>query len=134
MPHVESVLSSRSMDAAHLLQVLSLPALIAPVKVLVVPISSTEQLRPMVREVCRLPSVHFALKLLADFCDAALKLRKAGISSRVDDSGASIGRRYSRNDELGTPFGVTVDFASVKNGTITLRCALLALVQGCADK
>lgn len=29
--------------------------------------------------------------------------------------------RYSRNDELGTPLGVTVDFQSLKDGTITLR-------------
>lgn len=58
----------------------------------------------------------------------------------MDDSGASIGKRYARNDELGTPFGVTIDFAckrpsetvsysiaemccftAIKNGTITLR-------------
>lgn len=50
-----------------------------------------------------------------------LKLRKMGISSRVDDSGASIGKRYSRNDELGTPLGITVDFESLQNSTITLR-------------
>jgi glycyl-tRNA synthetase len=49
------------------------------------------------------------------------KLRSAGISSRVDDSSASIGKRYSRNDELGTPFGITVDFQTVKDDTITLR-------------
>ena len=41
----------------------------------------------------------------------ASKLRKAGIFSRVDDSNTSIGKRYARNDELGTPFGVTLDFA-----------------------
>jgi glycyl-tRNA synthetase len=29
--------------------------------------------------------------------------------------------RYSRNDELGTPFGITVDFQSLKDETITLR-------------
>lgn len=48
-------------------------------------------------------------------------MRKAGVACRVDDSGASIGKRYSRNDELGTPFGATVDFATLKNGTLTLR-------------
>lgn len=48
-------------------------------------------------------------------------MRSLGISTRVDDSGATIGKRYSRNDELGTPFGVTIDFASVKNNTVTLR-------------
>ena len=29
--------------------------------------------------------------------------------------------RYSRNDELGTPLGTTVDFQSLKDGTVTLR-------------
>ena len=43
------------------------------------------------------------------------------MSSKVDDSGVSIGRRYARNDELGTPFGVTVDFQTVKDNTVTLR-------------
>ena len=43
----------------------------------------------------------------------ALKLRNAGVFSRVDDSNTSIGKRYSRNDELGTPFGITIDFACV---------------------
>ncbi|KIM31192.1 hypothetical protein M408DRAFT_15064 [Serendipita vermifera MAFF 305830] len=82
--------------------VLSLPALIAPIKVLIVPISSQESFKPIIQ-------------------DIATKLRKAGISSRVDSSSVSIGRRYARNDELGTPFGITVDFASVSNGTVTLR-------------
>jgi glycyl-tRNA synthetase len=49
------------------------------------------------------------------------KLRRAGISNKVDDSSASIGKRYARNDELGTPFGVTVDFQSVKDNSFTLR-------------
>ena len=51
----------------------------------------------------------------------SLKLRKLGISNRVDDSSASIGKRYSRNDELGTPLGITVDFQSVNDSTFTLR-------------
>jgi glycyl-tRNA synthetase len=41
--------------------------------------------------------------------------------NKIDDSASSIGRRYARNDELGTPFGLTVDFQTVKDGTITLR-------------
>ena len=53
--------------------------------------------------------------------DISLKLRKAGISCKVDDSSATIGKRYSRNDELGTPLGITVDFQTVKDKTITLR-------------
>jgi glycyl-tRNA synthetase len=51
----------------------------------------------------------------------AAALRAHGISNKIDDSSQSIGRRYARNDELGTPFGITIDFQTVKDGTITLR-------------
>jgi hypothetical protein len=56
---------------------------------------------------------HVAVLFLIIVClwGTASKLRKAGIFSRVDDSNTSIGKRYARNDELGTPFGVTLDFA-----------------------
>jgi glycyl-tRNA synthetase len=48
-------------------------------------------------------------------------LRKAKIHHVVDNSGVSIGRRYSRQDQIGTALGITVDFESLKNGTYTLR-------------
>jgi len=51
----------------------------------------------------------------------ASDLRKRNVTSRIDDSSASIGRRYARNDELGTPFGITIDFQTVADGTVTLR-------------
>lgn len=44
---------------------------------------------------------------------------RAGISCRVDDSGAAIGKKYARVDELGIPFAVTVDYEA--DGTVTLR-------------
>jgi len=37
------------------------------------------------------------------------------------DAGGSIGRRYRRQDEIGTPFGVTVDHQTMEDGTVTLR-------------
>lgn len=37
-----------------------------------------------------------------------------------DDSG-SIGRRYARQDEIGTPFCITIDFDTMKDGTVTVR-------------
>ena len=37
-----------------------------------------------------------------------------------DESG-SIGRRYRRQDEVGTPFGITVDFQTKDDGTVTVR-------------
>ncbi|KAI1965922.1 Glycine--tRNA ligase 1, mitochondrial [Ophidiomyces ophidiicola] len=83
-------------------QVLSFPPVVAPTKVLLVPLSSHQSFQPLVRQL-------------------TLKLRRMGVSNRVDDSSASIGKRYARNDELGTPFGITVDFQSVKDNTFTLR-------------
>lgn len=44
-----------------------------------------------------------------------------GIANNVDASSVSIGKRYARNDELGTPLSITVDFDTVKDGSITLR-------------
>ena len=37
------------------------------------------------------------------------------------DQGGAIGRRYRRQDEIGTPFGVTVDYQSKEDRTVTLR-------------
>lgn len=81
---------------------LSFPPTVAPTKVLIVPLSSNAQFKPILRKLSQ-------------------QLRSLGVSSRVDDSSASIGKRYSRNDELGTPLGITVDFQTVQDHTITLR-------------
>lgn len=47
-------------------------------------------------------------------------LRRNGIPSFYDESGA-IGRRYRRQDEAGTPFGVTVDGETMETSTVTVR-------------
>lgn len=74
----------------------------APNKVLIVALSSNSLLNPI------------TLNLSA-------RLRKLGIANTIDASSASIGKRYARNDELGTPLGVTVDFDTLKDGSVTLR-------------
>jgi glycyl-tRNA synthetase len=48
------------------------------------------------------------------------ELRAAGVPSFFDDAG-SIGRRYRRQDEAGTPFGITVDGQTIADGTVTVR-------------
>ena len=48
------------------------------------------------------------------------ELRYGAIETYYDDSG-SIGRRYARMDEIGTPWCVTVDYRSKEDGTVTLR-------------
>jgi glycyl-tRNA synthetase len=48
------------------------------------------------------------------------ELRATGLSVTYDDAGA-IGRRYRRQDEVGTPFCVTVDYDSLEADTVTIR-------------
>lgn len=81
---------------------MSFPPTVAPTKVLIVPLSANAQFKPHLKTISQ-------------------RLRSTGISSRVDDSSATIGKRYSRNDELGTPLGITIDFQTVQDGSITLR-------------
>jgi glycyl-tRNA synthetase len=52
--------------------------------------------------------------------DLAADLREAGVDVTYDDSG-NIGRRYRRQDEVGTPYCVTVDYDTLEDGTVTLR-------------
>lgn len=91
---------TRAEDSAR--GVLSFPPLVAPSKVLVVPLSNNELFEPITATIIK-------------------DLRARGIPSKADDSSVSIGKRYARNDEMGTPFGVTIDFQTVKDGSITLR-------------
>ncbi|RKP09310.1 glycyl-tRNA synthetase [Thamnocephalis sphaerospora] len=82
--------------------VLSFPTVVAPTKCLVQPLSNHKSFTPFLG-------------------DIASRLRRLGISNTIDNSSVSVGRTYARNDELGTPFGITVDFQTVQDGTITLR-------------
>jgi glycyl-tRNA synthetase len=96
----EHVFWVRDGDEAR--SVLSFPIAVAPTKVAICPLSSNPAFAPFIARLSK-------------------KLRAAQISTRVDDSSATIGKRYSRNDELGVGLAVTVDFQSVKDGSITLR-------------
>lgn len=73
---------------------------LAPVKAAVLPLSRNEQLSPAARELADRLRQHWNV----DF----------------DDAGA-IGRRYRRQDEIGTPFCVTVDFDTLDDRAVTVR-------------
>ncbi len=60
------------------------------------------------------------LSVLGLTVGVALALRTAGWNVDFDDSGA-IGRRYRRQDEIGTPYCVTVDFDSLDDDAATVR-------------
>merc|ERR1712066_255409 len=81
----------------------SIPAVIAPLKCSVLPLSNNTDFTPL------------ASKLSQD-------LILNDVSHKVDDSSGSIGKRYARTDEIAIPFGITVDFDSLKEPhTVTLR-------------
>jgi glycyl-tRNA synthetase len=79
---------------------LALHPALAPIKVAVLPLSRNEQLVPAARQV-------FDAIKGSWMCD-------------YDDAG-SIGRRYRRQDEVGTPLCVTVDFDSLSDRAVTVR-------------
>ena len=80
--------------------VLKLDYRLAPVKAAVLPLSRNDELNPIAKEL-------------------AANLRK-NWNVDYDDSGA-IGRRYRRQDEIGTPFCITVDFDSLDDKAVTIR-------------
>jgi glycyl-tRNA synthetase len=73
---------------------------LAPIKVSVLPLSRNEKLVPPARRVWDLLRPHFM--------------------TQYDDA-QSIGRRYRRQDEIGTPYGVTVDFDTLEDEAVTIR-------------
>lgn len=51
----------------------------------------------------------------------AHSLTRSNLSNIIDTTGTSIGKRYARTDELGVPFAITVDYDTLKDGTVTVR-------------
>ena len=80
--------------------VLRLQPSLAPMKAAVLPLSRNERLTPL------------AKKVYAQLCPSFMTC--------YDDS-QSIGRRYRRQDEIGTPFCVTIDFESLEDNQVTIR-------------
>jgi len=48
-------------------------------------------------------------------------LLRANIPNRVDSTSGTVGRRYARSDELGIPFGITIDFQTLLDDAVTVR-------------
>ena len=80
--------------------VLRLHPRLAPYKVAVLPLSRKDTLTPLAREI----RARLAERYMVDY-----------------DETQAIGRRYRRQDEIGTPLCVTVDFDSLEDGAVTVR-------------
>lgn len=81
--------------------ILHLPRDLAPYHLSVFPLVTKDGLKEKAQE------VHVALE-------------KAGFTTFYDDRG-SVGRRYARSDEAGTPLAVTIDYATLDDETVTIR-------------
>jgi len=53
--------------------------------------------------------------------DVQRVLRQAGFRVEYDQTGGNIGRRYRRQDEIGTPYCVTIDFDTLEDRAVTIR-------------
>jgi len=99
--YAESEARSGKKDAVHETEVtLKLAKSLAPIKIAVLPLSKKEPLVAM--------------------ADAILKNLQNYWMCQYDET-ASIGKRYRRQDEIGTPFCVTIDFESQKDQAVTVR-------------
>ena len=100
MPVLEQAYDEDTADGEKRV-VLRLTPKVAPVQVAVFPLMARDSLDTISQEI-------------------TATLQKQGILAEYDDSGA-IGRQYRRQDEIGTPFAVTVDYETKETGTVTLR-------------
>jgi glycyl-tRNA synthetase len=82
---------------------LKLPANLAPVKVAVFPLLKNKP------------------ELVAKAKEVHKMLRKQVQGEVMFDDNGNIGKRYRRQDEIGTPYCVTIDFQTLEDGTVTLR-------------
>jgi len=80
--------------------VLKLPSILAPYKIAILPLSKKEEL---------------TIKSLDVF-----NILKSNYSCDYDEA-QSIGRRYRRQDEIGTPYCITIDFETLKDNKVTVR-------------
>ena len=80
--------------------VLKIPKHIAPIKVAILPLSKKEELSNVAKEIYKEVSRNF----FAEY-----------------DETQSIGKRYRRQDEIGTPYCVTIDFDSLEDKKVTVR-------------
>lgn len=81
----------------------TLPPIIAPLKCSVLPLSNHTDFQSFVKKL-------------------STALTHLDVSHKVDDASGSIGKRYARTDEVAIPFGITIDFDTLKEPhTVTLR-------------
>lgn len=99
--YTESEARSGKEDAVHETEVtLRLPKALAPIKIAILPLSRKDELIKPAEDILKTLQQHWMCQY---------------------DETASIGKRYRRQDEIGTPYCVTVDFETAKDKSVTVR-------------
>ncbi|MBX4204775.1 MAG: glycine--tRNA ligase [Candidatus Doudnabacteria bacterium] len=99
--YTETEARSGKDDAVHETEVtLRLPKEIAPIKIAILPLSKKEELTGPAIEIRSMLSKHWMLEY---------------------HTSGSIGKRYRRQDEIGTPYCITVDFETANDKSVTVR-------------
>lgn len=99
--YCESDARSGKEDAVHEKEItLRLPKALAPIKVAILPLSKKDELVRPAREILQMLNKNWMCQY---------------------DETQSIGKRYRRQDEIGTPYCVTIDFDSLKDNAVTVR-------------
>lgn len=81
----------------------SFPYSIAPYKCCILPLNESElKFQPFIHEISNI-------------------LTQNSIMHKIDDASGSIGRRYTRNDECGIPFSITLDYDTFNDNSVTIR-------------
>lgn len=75
---------------------------VAPIKIGIYPLLNNDAFGPIVSDIQEL-------------------FLSTGVANKVDTTSGTVGRRYARADELGIPFGITIDFQTLIDDTVTLR-------------
>lgn len=97
---IDNAYTEEDLGEGKMRTVLKLPFNLAPIKVAVFPLQKDEKLRGLASQIYH-------------------NLRKQFVAE-FDDSG-NIGKMYRRQDEIGTPFCITVDYDSIETNTVTIR-------------
>lgn len=99
--YTESEARSGKEDAVHETEVtLRLPKELAPIKIAVLPLSKKEELTSVSLNIAKQLSKHWMVE---------------------HHTSGSIGKRYRRQDEIGTPYCLTVDFETANDKSVTIR-------------
>ncbi|OGE84779.1 MAG: glycine--tRNA ligase [Candidatus Doudnabacteria bacterium RIFCSPHIGHO2_02_FULL_46_11] len=99
--YTESEARSGKSEAVHETEItLRLPKELAPIKIAILPLSKKEELTKPAEEIFKRLCKHW-------MC--------------MYDETASIGKRYRRQDEIGTPYCITVDFDTLEDKSVTIR-------------